>query len=129
MHELLWPDLSKPWEQEHRLKMLAEAHSRIASPLYNLAMMALALAAVIGGSFSRMGYGRRILIAGAAAVLLRVGGFAVQSLANDGAWLNLMQYVIPLGALVYALRLVLRSGGAGTRARPMFQHLAAQGAS
>ena len=49
MHELLWPDLSKPWEQEHRLKMLAEAHSRIASPLYNLAMMALALAAVIGG--------------------------------------------------------------------------------
>ncbi len=103
LHELAFPDLRQTWERQYRLKMLAEAHSRIAGPLYNLAMMAIALTAVIGGGFSRMGYGRRIAMAAAVAALSRVLGFAVQALAIHQPWFNLAQYIIPLGVCALAM--------------------------
>jgi hypothetical protein len=34
LHELLFPDLRHEWERSNRDRMLAEAHSRLASPLY-----------------------------------------------------------------------------------------------
>ena len=96
LHELLFPDLTQDIERRYRLKMLAEGHSRIASPLYSIAMMAIVLAAVIGGPFSRMGYARRIAAAGAAAAAARLLGFAAQALAIHEAWLNVLQYAFPL---------------------------------
>jgi lipopolysaccharide export system permease protein len=96
LHELLFPDLTQSIERRYRLKMLAEGHSRIASPLYNIAMMAIVLAAVIGGPFSRMGYARRIGAAGAAAAAARLLGFAAQALAIHEPWLNVLQYAFPL---------------------------------
>jgi lipopolysaccharide export system permease protein len=76
--------------------MLAEAHYRLSAPLYAFAFVGLALAAVLGGSFSRLGYGRRIAIAAAAAATLRIVGFGVQAACDDVAWLNVLQYAIPL---------------------------------
>jgi lipopolysaccharide export system permease protein len=64
--------------------------------------MAMALAAVIGGSFSRLGYGRRIVAVGAAAAVVRIAGFAVQALCADSVWLNILQYLIPIGAASWA---------------------------
>ena len=55
LHELVFPNLSQPWERSNRKQMLAEAHYRLSSPLYSLAYMSLALSAVLGGSFSRLG--------------------------------------------------------------------------
>ena len=63
-HELFFPDLTQDWEQRNKGKLLAEGHSRFASPLYNIALMTMALAAVLGGSFSRMGYGKRMAAVG-----------------------------------------------------------------
>jgi lipopolysaccharide export system permease protein len=103
MHELVFPDLTQTWEQRNKTKMIAEANSRIASPLYNLAFMAMALAAVIGGSFSRMGYTRRIAIFSAAAALVRIVGFAVQAGCDDSVWLNIVQYLLPIGATAWGL--------------------------
>ena len=108
LHELLFPDLQQSWEQRNRLKLLAEGHSRLASPLYNLALMAMALSAIIGGGFSRMGYGRRIAIIGAAAVTVRILGFVVQAGAESEAWLNLLQYLVPITASYFALRSIFR---------------------
>ena len=88
--------------------MLAEAHSRLASPLYNIAFMSLALAAVIGGAFSRLGYGRRMAIIGAAAAVLRILGFAAQAACDDNVWLNVIQYAIPLGATWWAMAQLFR---------------------
>jgi lipopolysaccharide export system permease protein len=103
LHELLFPDLTQDWEKRNQTKMIAEAHSRLASPLYNLAFMALALAAVIGGSFSRLGYTRRIALFSAAAALVRIIGFAVQAACDDNVWLNLVQYLIPIGATYWSV--------------------------
>lgn len=108
LHELLFPDLKQGWEQRNRLKLLAEGHSRIATPLYNIALMAMALSAIIGGGFSRMGYGRRIAVMSAIAVATRIMGFVVQAAAEDEAWLNLLQYAVPLLATWLALRGVFR---------------------
>lgn len=104
LSELLFPDPTNEWEMGNRLKLLAEAHARLASPLYVIAFMAVALAAVTGGSFSRTGYGRRIAIASAAAITVRLLGFAVLSACGSNGWLNILQYLLPLGLIWFSLR-------------------------
>ena len=108
LHELFFPDLQQDWERRNRLELLAEGHARIATPLYNIAFMAMALAAIIGGCFSRLGYGRRIAVMGAVAAVIRLLGFLTQSACEDAAWLNVMQYAIPLGATWAALARIFR---------------------
>jgi lipopolysaccharide export system permease protein len=117
LHELVFPDLTQSWERQYRTKMLSEAHSRIASPLYNIAFMAVALAAVIGGPFSRLGYHSRITSAAAIAASARILGFAFQAMAIHAVWLNLMQYLVPIGLTALALQSLLRRR-VGTSHRP-----------
>jgi lipopolysaccharide export system permease protein len=108
LHELLYPDLTQAWERDNRLKMLAEANARLATPLYTIAFMAMALAAVIGGSFSRLGYARRIITVGAAAGLVRILGVGAQALCDTAAWINVVQYAIPLAAGLWSWRQLFR---------------------
>jgi lipopolysaccharide export system permease protein len=118
LHELFFPDLRREWERDNRLKMLAEGHARVTGPLYNLALMAIALAAVLGGAFSRMGYGKRIAVAGAAAAVVRIGGFGMQALAVASPWLNLLQYLLPLGAFGWSMWILLGSPERRPLSRP-----------
>jgi lipopolysaccharide export system permease protein len=108
MHELFYPDLQQAWEKRNRKSLLAEGNGRIATPLYNIAFMAMALSAIIGGSFSRLGYGRRIAIVSATAVFVRILGFVAQSAADSAVWMNVLQYLIPILTTVFALRSVFR---------------------
>jgi lipopolysaccharide export system permease protein len=108
LHELLFPDLSKAYERKNRVELMAEGHSRLASPLYSITFMAMAFAAVLGSSFSRLGYGRRIAIAGALAALVRIIGFAVQSACESNPWLNVLQYLIPILAAAWAFSQLFR---------------------
>ena len=103
LHELLFPDLTQAWERQYRKKMLSEAASRLASPLYNIAFMAIALAAVIGGSFSRLGYNKRIMAAASTAAAVRLLGFAAQAFAAHLVWMNLLQLAVPAAATYFAL--------------------------
>jgi lipopolysaccharide export system permease protein len=108
LHELFFPDLQQDWERKNRKGLLAEGHARLASPLYNVAFMAMALAAIIGGGFSRLGYGRRIAVMATVAALVRLIGFQAQAAASDSVWLNVLQYAVPLGATWIALGQVFR---------------------
>lgn len=103
-HELVFPDLRQEWERNNRSKMLAEAHGRLAAPLYAFTFVLLAASAVIGGQFSRTGYGRRIIYASAIAAVTRIFGFGVQSVCAEAAPLNVLQYAIPLGVAWAAYR-------------------------
>jgi lipopolysaccharide export system permease protein len=125
LHELFFPDLTQDWERKNRLSLLAEGHARIATPLYNMAFMALALSAIIGGGFSRLGYANRIAAMGALAAVTRIVGFVVQAACEDNAWLNVGQYLIPLGVIAFGLRAIFRQRVSrfidmGRRAQPMF---------
>jgi lipopolysaccharide export system permease protein len=108
LHELLYPDLTQDWERQNQVKMLAEANARLATPLYTIAFMAMALAAVIGGPFSRLGYARRIVAVGAAAGLARILGVGAQALCDSAVWANVLQYAIPLAAGFWAWRQLFR---------------------
>ena len=107
-HELFFPDLTQEWEQRNKDKLLAEGHSRFAGPLYNIALMTMALAAVLGGSFSRMGYGKRIAAVGAAAAIVRIVGFGVQAACEDDPWLNVLQYLVPMAAVWWSMSQIFR---------------------
>ena len=108
LHELFLPDLQQAWEKKNRKALYAEGHQRIATPLYNIAFMALALSAVIGGGFSRLGYGRRIATAFAVMASVRILGFIAQSAAEANVWVNVLQYLIPIATTAIALRSIFR---------------------
>jgi lipopolysaccharide export system permease protein len=108
LHELFFPDLQQAWEQKNRKALLAEGHQRIASPLYNIAAMAMALAAILGGGFSRLGYARRMATAGGVAIFVRILGFVALSAAEANVWINILQYAIPVLATAFALRSIFR---------------------
>ncbi|HTI66520.1 MAG TPA: LPS export ABC transporter permease LptF [Caulobacteraceae bacterium] len=110
LHELVHPDLTQLWEQRNRRQMLAEAHYRLSSPLYSLTCMALALWAVLGGSFSRLGYGRRVARAALLAVVIRIVGFGVQAACSSSEELNVLQYVVPVLPTLMAAVAVFRNG-------------------
>jgi lipopolysaccharide export system permease protein len=103
-HELFFPDLTQAWEHHNRKGLLAEGNARIATPLYSIAFMAMALAAIIGGGFSRLGYGRRIALISGLAAFTRIVGFVVQAASEGNVWVNVLQYAVPLIALGFALR-------------------------
>lgn len=111
MHELVSPNPPAPrgkGDKAEHMKMLAEANSRLSAPLYNIAFMALALWGVLGGSFSRLGYGRRIARVSAIAAGVRVLGIAVQAACAGAVWANAFQYLIPLAAIGFAFHALFR---------------------
>jgi len=98
-HELLNPDMSKPYDRANAGKLIAEGHSRYAGPLYAFAYVLIGLYALIGGPYSRRGYVLRMAAAGGVIFLLRIGGFLAQGVVAEhgGFWLL---YAIPLEAIV-----------------------------
>jgi lipopolysaccharide export system permease protein len=119
LHELFFPDLRRPWERANVKKLISEGNARLATPLYNLAFMALALAAVLGGAFSRLGYGARIMAAGATGLAIRVLGFVAGAAADGNTALNVLQYTPPLLCFVVCMLIVIRQHPArGPRRAP-----------
>ena len=91
-----------------RSELAAEAHSRLTSPLYALVGMAFAVAAIMGGGYSRTGYTSRIARAAGLFLLVRVIGYGLVAAAAWNGWLNILQYLLPLGATALALRHMFR---------------------
>jgi lipopolysaccharide export system permease protein len=108
-------------------ELAAEGHSRLSAPLYALMAMAMALAAIMGGQFSRTGYGLRIAKAAGAFVVVRVVGYGVVAASAWNGWLNLFQYLLPIAATAIALRLLFRAlKPRRRRAWPAFDRLKAR---
>ena len=102
-----------------RNERLAEGHSRLASPLYALTAMALALAAILAGSFSRTGYGMRVAKAAAVFLLVRIFGYGLVAAAAWTPWLNILQYAFPLVVTALATAMLFRTPRRGRRL-PLF---------
>jgi lipopolysaccharide export system permease protein len=90
-------------------ELAAEGHSRLSAPLYALMAMAMALAAIMGGQFSRTGYSLRIAKAAGAFLIVRIVGYGVVAASAWNGWLNVVQYLLPLAAAAIALRLLFRA--------------------
>lgn len=121
LHELLRPDPQKFIYGSQLMEYQAEGHSRLAAPLYNVALVMLALCFLVRGEHQRLGYGRRIIICAAIGFLLRITGFAIASAAESSMSANAVQYAVPgltilLCGLYLARRKRVRRRGGRKRA-------------
>src|SRR5690606_39014828 len=99
LYELLFPDLTAHYDQRNVDQFQAEAHARLSAPLLSIALAMIGLVGVLAGQFSRQGYGRRIMIAAVAALLVRLAALGVTAAASDDPDLNALQYILPLVVL------------------------------
>ncbi len=117
LYELIWPDPTDYNVLKYKNKYLAEGHSRLSTPLYNIALVLLALAFLIRGEHKKMGYGRKIALAAFVGFSLRLLGFVITSAAEDNAALNILQYALPLLIASVAAAFLLQK----KRVRHMFK--------
>ncbi len=100
LSELFNIDQSDYLEVQNTERYAAEGHARMTTPLLNIAMAMLAIIAVVGGDFSRRGYGRRIGIASAGALGLVIVQFGTQAASADDSSLNPVQWAVPILVIV-----------------------------
>jgi lipopolysaccharide export system permease protein len=97
--ELLWPPERYGVTQKIRDQFFAEAHNRIAQPLYCIAFALIALAAVMRGRQQRGSVALRLSIASLAAIGLRIAGYGIMGMAQRNPPLVAGFYLLPaLGA-------------------------------
>jgi len=97
LHDLLRPDPRDYITPKSRRELAAEGHARLATPLYNLALVLLALAFLLRGQHSKLGHGRKITICAVLGFSIRLIGFGVASSAEGNPALNILQYILPIG--------------------------------
>lgn len=100
LHELLRPDMRNYSNRQLKKSLLAEGHARLATPLYNVALVMLALTFLVRGQHQKMGYGRRIAVCAFTGFVIRLGGFALASAAEGDAALNNLQYGLPIMVMI-----------------------------
>lgn len=105
--ELLEPSASDIARARGASELYAEGHYRLSGPLYNLAFALIAAAAFFAVEHRRTGYTRYVIMAGTAALFLRLAGFAVQAGASSDSSLNAVQYALPLLAALGAVGLIV----------------------
>lgn len=120
LHELLRPDPRNFIYGTQRQEFAAEGHSRLAAPLYNIALVMLAVCFMVRGQHQRLGYNRQIIICSALGFVLRILGFAAASAAEADASMNIVQYAIPgltilLGGIYLSRRTRVRARGSRRR--------------
>jgi lipopolysaccharide export system permease protein len=111
IHELF--DFDNSWDREglevrRQLKLLAEGHQRIASPLFAIAFTLMALAALLTGEFNRRGQAWRIVVVSAAMLFLLSTNIALHGIASRTQAVTPLMYLFPLGAIAISLWLLLR---------------------
>lgn len=110
LHELLFIDRSSYNERQNVNEYIAEANSRLSSPLISIAMAMLAILAVVGGNFSRRGYSRRIVLASVGALGLIIVQLSVQSSSGSDPGMNAGQWLVPILAIIILSYVLFRSG-------------------
>ncbi len=106
--ELFNPTSGEVARARGRNNLLAEGHYRLSAPLYNIAFALIAMAAFFSGPPRRTGYARAVAIAGGCALVVRLTGFAVQAGAANSADLNIVQYAVPVVAIIGAYIVIHR---------------------
>jgi lipopolysaccharide export system permease protein len=94
--ELFWPPEKQGVNQRTRDQFFAEAHNRIAQPLFCIAFALIALAAVMRGRRQRGNIALRLTIASLAAAGLRIAGYGIMGLAQRNPPLVAAFYLIPM---------------------------------
>lgn len=103
LSELLNPTQGDVARASSRADLYAEGHYRLSAPLYNFAFALMAVCAFLAFEHRRTGYARFVMSMAALALFVRILGFAAQSAATDDENLNIVQYLIPVLAIIGTL--------------------------
>ena len=106
LHELLRPNPLDYVTPKLRREMTAEGHARLATPLWNMALVLVAMSFLLRGQHSKLGHGRKIAVCAFTGFLLRLLGFAVASSAEGNTALNPVQYLLPLLIILVCIFLI-----------------------
>lgn len=102
--ELLRPDKALPPREQQRLK--AAGHSRLVSPLYAFPFTLIAVLTLMGGTFSRRGYGKRLMVGVVCMAVLQGLSIGVENMAARHASAIPLMYIsalLPSITLLYFL--------------------------
>jgi len=91
-------------------RMRVEGHQRIINPLFNFALVAVALGFILTGTFDRHGQIKRISLAILCVVIIEAAGLGAASLAAKNLLLVPLVYLVAFVPLTLGL-LALRPGG------------------
>lgn len=108
LSELLAPTRTDIVRANGAAPLYAEGHYRLSAPLYNIAFALFAAAAFLAVEHRRTGYARLIIVAGVAAMTMRIIGFGVQAAASDDPAFNAVQYAVPIFAIALAIAVLKR---------------------
>jgi len=101
--------VSDPAERRRKAcRYISEGHEQLSSPLYGFAIVVVAAAAMLQGSFSRRGYVGRMAVAAVLGVSLRVIGLGLQNVVKNAPEAWPIMYLPPVIASVLALWLLSR---------------------
>jgi lipopolysaccharide export system permease protein len=89
-------------------RLRAELHERLSAPLYPLAMLLIAFAALGEARTTRQGRGTAAGAAIVAVIALRIAAFAALSLTGRSAWGAIWVYALPLSVIVCCLVLIFQ---------------------
>ena len=120
LHELLFPKSELHFGNNYENVLIAEGHARLSTPLYNVALILLAISFMVRGPLQRMGYGRRIAICAFVGFVIRLSGFALASASERDTAMNIAQYALPLFVILACLWFILNRNRAG-RFRNLFR--------
>lgn len=97
--ELIWLDPTSHVDTIAKDQYVAEFHNRLTTPLLNVAMVMLAIWAILGADYNKLGYGRRITKASVFALLLIILHIVAHSESKNEPALNILQWLLPLGTI------------------------------
>lgn len=101
--ELLFSlDQNDPYVRSFAGRFRSELHDRLTNPLYPLATLAIAFAALGTARTTRQGRGQAIFSAVVALIVMRIAGFGASSLAVRSSAGVLVMYAVPLIVIVGA---------------------------
>lgn len=103
LNELLYPEADDPQYKRRPGKFRSELHERFSNPLYPIAFVMIALAAMGQARSTRQNRMEGIVIACVAGFGCRLAGLGVNNVvATNGAFVPLM-YAIPIGAMILSM--------------------------
>lgn len=100
--ELLNPDPNDPYYQRYPGQYRAELHNRVANVLYPIAFVLLGVVFVGRAQSLRQKRWHGVVLAFAAAVVLRIAGFAATNLNAAKPSAAFLVYALPVGAILIA---------------------------
>ena len=108
LSELLEPKDDKNLLFRIKGQLRSELHERFSNPIYPIAFVLLALAAVGQAQTTRQNRTERLVFAFLAAVGIRIAGFAVNNLASLKAGYVPLLYAVPALTIVFAMVFMIR---------------------